>query len=197
MTEDSPRRCGAFAHLLGKSVLRLTGWKLRGEAPQAKNCVIIAAPHTTNWDFIYLLAAAYSYHLSINWLGKSGLFWWPLGPLLRFLGGIPIDRSKPNNMVQTMVDAVNAGDGINLVVPPAGTRGYTDHWKSGFYRIAEAADIPMVCGYLDYSKKEAGLGMMLRVTNVNQDMDRLRQFYGPINGKYPEKKSRIRLREED
>ena len=96
-----------------------------------------------------------------------------------------------------MVDAVNTGEGINLVVPPAGTRAYTDHWKSGFYRIAEAADIPMVCGYLDYPKKEAGLGQVLNVTNLSNDMDQLRAFYGPINGKYPELKSRIRLREED
>jgi 1-acyl-sn-glycerol-3-phosphate acyltransferase len=82
-------------------------------------------------------------------------------------------------------------------VPPSGTRGYTDHWKSGFYRIAEATRIPIVCGYLDYDKKEAGLGPAFLTSDVKTDMDRIRAFYGPIAGKYPERKSLIRLREED
>ncbi len=159
--------------------------------------VVIAAPHTSNWDFIFLLAAAYSFGISINWLGKDGLFKTPLGPLLKYLGGVPVDRSKPNNMVQTLSAEIEHGVGINLVVPPSGTRGYTDYWKSGFYRIAQAAQIPMVCGYLDYEKKEAGLGPAFLPTEVGADMDRLREFYKDIVGKYPDQKSRIRLREED
>ncbi|MBO6556319.1 MAG: 1-acyl-sn-glycerol-3-phosphate acyltransferase [Pseudomonadales bacterium] len=159
--------------------------------------IIIAAPHTSNWDFIFLLAAAYSFGISVNWLGKDGLFKTPLGRLLKYLGGVPVDRSKPNNLVQTLSAEIEHGIGINLVVPPSGTRGYTDYWKSGFYRIAQAAQIPMVCGYLDYEKKEAGLGPAFLPTELGADMDRLREFYKDIVGKYPDQKSRIRLKEED
>lgn len=195
--ENSPRRCSAFARLLGNLVLHLSGWHKAGEVPKARNMVIVAAPHTSNWDFIFLLAAAYSFGISVNWLGKDGLFKTPLGPLLKFLGGIPVDRSKPNNMVQTLSAEIEHGLGVTLVVPPSGTRARTDHWKSGFYRIAQAAQIPIVCGYLDYPKKEAGLGPAFLPSELSADMDRMREFYQDITGKYPEKKSRIRLREED
>jgi len=197
MKNQQPRACGAFARLLGKSVIKLSGWRIEGEVPQTGNMVVIAAPHTSNWDFILLIAAAYSLGISVNWLGKNTLFGTPLGPILRFFGGIPVDRSKPNNLVQTLVAEIEHGDGINLVVPPSGTRARTDYWKSGFYRIAQSAQIPMVCGYLDYAKKEAGLGPAFLPTDLVSDMNRIRAFYEPITGKYPEKKSRIRLREED
>ncbi|SVD01960.1 uncharacterized protein METZ01_LOCUS354814, partial [marine metagenome] len=159
--------------------------------------VIIAAPHTSNWDLILLLAAAYSFHISINYMIKSSVFWWPLGPVLKYLGAIPVDRSKSNNLVKQMVEEIQAGDGINLVVPPSGTRSYTEYWKSGFYHIAKGVEIQLVCGYLDYSKKEAGLGLTFMPTELTPDMDRLRSFYGPIVAQYPEMKSRIRLTEED
>ena len=159
--------------------------------------VVIAAPHTSNWDFIYLMAAAWSFGISINWLGKDRLFRTPLGPLLRAMGGIPVDRSRPNNLVQTLLDRIRQGEGVSLVVPPSGTRRYTDHWKSGFYRIAEGAGIPMVCGYLDYHTRTAGLGPIIYPGNLRSDMDALRAFYGPITARYPAQKSCIRLREED
>lgn len=159
--------------------------------------VIIAAPHTSNWDFVLLVAAAYSFGISINWLGKDSLFKPPLGYLLKFLGGISVDRSKANNLVQSMTAEIEHGRGVNLVVPPAGTRARTEHWKSGFYRIAQAAQIPIVCGYLDYDKREAGLGPAFLTAEMRTDMDKIRDFYGPIAAKFPEKKSRVRLREED
>lgn len=195
--EGSPRACSAFATFMGNLVLRLMGWRRAGEVPQSSNMVIVAAPHTSNWDFILLLAAAYSFGVSINWLGKDGLFKTPLGPLLKFLGGIPVDRSQANNLVQTLAAEIEHGQGVNLVVPPAGTRARTDYWKSGFYRIAQATQIPIVCGYLDYAKKEAGLGPAFLPEEMTKDMDRLRAFYGDITAKFPDQKSRIRLKEED
>ena len=197
MDQEQPRRCGALAHLMGRLVLKIAGWRIAGEAPKTQNCVIIAAPHTSNWDLILLLAAAFSFHLSINYMIKSTVFWWPLGPVLKYLGGIPVDRSQSNSLVQQMVDNIKAGDGINLVIPPSGTRSYTPYWKSGFYQIAKSAKVHLVCGYLDYPKKEAGLGPSFIPSNATSDMDRLRKFYGPIAAKYPEMKSRIRLKEED
>ena len=197
MNLTEPRRCNPLAQLLGGLVLSVFGWQKAGQVPSARNMVIIAAPHTTNWDFIFLLAAAYSFGISVNWLGKDSLFRSPLGPILRFLGGVPVDRSKRNNLVQSLSEQIEHGSGLALVIPPSGTRRKTEHWKSGFYRIAEAAQIPLVCGYLDYQKKEAGLGLAFLPSDLSRDMNRIREFYEPIVGKYPENKSRIRLREED
>jgi len=197
MNLTEPRRCNPLAQLLGGLVLSVFGWQKAGQVPRAKNIVIIAAPHTTNWDFIFLLAAAYSFGISVNWLGKDSLFRSPLGPILRYLGGVPVDRSKRNNLVQSLSAQIEHGSGIALVIPPSGTRRKTEHWKSGFYRIAEAAQIPLICGYLDYQKKKAGLGPAFLPSDLSRDMDRIREFYEPIVGKYPENKSRIRLREED
>lgn len=182
---------------MGNLVFKLFGWKRAGGVPDHPNMVIIAAPHTSNWDFIFLLAAAYSFGISVNWLGKDSLFKTPFGPILRFLGGVPVDRSKPNNLVQSLCVQMDQGDGINLVVPPSGTRRHTKYWKSGFYRIALAAQVPLVCGYLDYTKKEAGLGMAFLPNELSEDMDKIRAFYGPIEGKHPSNKSMIRLKEED
>lgn len=197
MTHDKPRSCNAFARLLGKLVLKLAGWRLKGEVPASRDMVIIAAPHTSNWDFILLMAAAYSFGLSINWLGKASLFPPVLGTFLKYLGGIPIDRSRRLNMVEQLTERVAEGTGTTLVVPPSGTRKKTDHWKSGFYRIAEAARIPIVCGYLDYARKEAGLGPAFIPSDLSADMDRLRAFYDPITPRFPERKSIIRLKDED
>ena len=197
MKLNEPRRCNPLAQLLGGLVLSVFGWQKAGQVPSARNMVIIAAPHTSNWDFVFLLAAAYSFGISVNWLGKDSLFRSPLGPILRFLGGVPVDRSKRNNLVQSLSAQIEHGSGIALVIPPSGTRRKTEHWKSGFYRIAEAAQIPLVCGYLDYEKKEAGLGLAFLPSDLSRDMNRIREFYEPIVGKYPENKSRIRLKEED
>lgn len=191
-------QCNAFAHWLGKRIIKLSGWKVAGAVPDSQSMIIIAAPHTSNWDLVYLLGAAYSFHLAIHWLGKESLFFPVVGTFMAFLGGVPVDRSRHTNMVTNLAARINASEGLSLVIPPAGTRGYTEYWKSGFYRIALAANIPVVCGYLDYSEKEAGLGLSFHLSgNITQDMDRIREFYAAKTAKFPNNASRIRLREED
>ena len=191
-------RCSTLAHWFGRAVIRLFGWRVAGSVPNSNKMIIIAAPHTSNWDLIFLLGAAYTLHLSINWLGKDVLFRSIAGPIMRFTGGIPVDRSRSNNFVANLVEDINARRSCAIVVPPAGTRRYTDHWKSGFYWMAMGARIPLVCGYLDYEKKEAGLGLSFLPTgDITADMNRIRAFYADIAAKYPEHKSRIRMREED
>lgn len=190
-------KCNLFAYFLGRAIIRLSGWKVAGGVPQSQSMVIIAAPHTSNWDLVYLLGAAYSFRLSINWLGKSNLFIPVFGSFMRFLGGISVDRSKRGNMVTQLAERIHASDGLSIVVPPAGTRAYTDHWKSGFYRIALEANIPIVCGYLDYPLKEAGFGLSFYPSgDIQKDMDKIRDFYEAKVGKFPELKSEIKLREE-
>ncbi|MFT6643144.1 MAG: 1-acyl-sn-glycerol-3-phosphate acyltransferase [Patiriisocius sp.] len=197
--EDFPApKCNAFAHWLGKTIIRVSGWRVAGGVPKSKSMLIIAAPHTSNWDLFFLLGAAYSFRLSIQWLVKDSLFLPIMGSTLSFLGGIPVDRSKNNNLVTDLATRIQNSEGLALVVPPSGTRRYTEHWKSGFYRIALAANVPIVCGYLDYTRKEAGLGLSFHLTgNMTEDMDKIRAFYEPFVGKHPDNKSRIRLREED
>jgi 1-acyl-sn-glycerol-3-phosphate acyltransferase len=182
---------------LGSLILKITGWRVDGIKPDITRSVIIAAPHTSNWDFFYLLAAAASLKVKIHWLGKSSLFWGPLGPIMRGLGGIPVDRSKPNQLVAQLARRFKETASLHLVIPPSGTRGFTEHWRSGFYHVAREADVPVIFGFLDYSKKLAGISQPRPMTgNVRLDMDAVRQFYRGIVGRYPALASRIALRDE-
>ena len=193
----SHSRCNIIAHWFGKALLWFTGWRVEGEVPATGKMVVIAAPHTSNWDLLYVLGAAYSLRLSIYWLGKKSLFPPVLGQVLRFFGGIPVDRSKHTNLVAQLVQRYRDCEQLAIVIPPAGTRRRTDFWYSGFYQIAKGANIPIVCGFLDYKRKVAGLGpAFIPSDNLSRDMDLIRDFYGPIQGRYPEKTSRIFLKEE-
>ncbi len=191
-----PRR--PIRRLLARIIISSTGWKPDGERPVAKKFVLIAAPHTTNWDFIYLLSFAALFDVEISWMGKHTLFRWPFGPFMRALGGVPVRRSKREKLVTAMARTFDDHEELGLVVPAEGTRGYVDYWKSGFYHIAMTADVPIVMSYLDYSKKIGGFGpAFFPKGNIEQDMDAIRTFYEGRKGKYPERFGRIRLREED
>lgn len=190
----------SISRLLANASLKSAGWKFEGEAPREKRYVALAVPHTTNWDGPLLLLLARSIDLPIRWMVKDSLAKGPLGPPIRWLGAVPIDRSKRNGMVQQAVEYFRTSEQLALFIPPEGTRSRTDGWKSGFYHIALGADVPVVPSYLDFARRRAGLGPAMRMTgNVREDMDRLRAFYAKMNavGLHPEKTSPIRLREED
>ncbi len=183
--------------LLARLVLGLTGWKLEGDLPKDQACVLIAAPHTSNWDLFYMLALAKVARVRVRWMGKHTLFRAPFGAIMRWMGGIPIYRHSRNNIVQQMTTRLTSGDPLVLAVPAEGTRGWTAHWKSGFYHIANAAQVPIAMGYLDYSRKRGGFGPVLMPTgNIGQDMDAIRAFYADKVGKFPECAGRVRLLEE-
>lgn len=178
--------------------MKLGGWKVSGTPPNEPRMIVIAAPHTSNWDLIYMLAAAYTLGFSINWLGKDSLFKSPLGPVLRHFGGMPVDRSKPNQLTTQLARDINARPTCTLAVPPEGTRGFTDHWKSGFYWIAYEAQIPILLSYLDWSTRQCGVGPAIMPSgNVSADMDQIREFYAGMKGRFPEQTSTIRLRDEN
>jgi 1-acyl-sn-glycerol-3-phosphate acyltransferase len=184
----------ALANLL----LRIGGWHVVGSPPDVRKYVLIAAPHTSNWDFIWVLAFGFHYGIKIRWIGKHTLFRWPFGWFMRALGGVSIRRDRRQSLVKQMADTLIAADSMCLVVPVEGTRGYVDHWKSGFYHIARSARVPIVMSFLDYSRKIGGIGPTLQPTGeVRRDMDVLRAFYGDKIGKFPGKTSPIRLLEED
>ena len=166
--------------------LRMAGWRVEGALPEgADKCVLIAAPHTSNWDLPYTLMVAFALNLRVYWMGKQSLFNWPFGAVMRWLGGIPVDRSKAGNLVAASAQAIRAADGpLQLVVPPEGTRGKTRHWKTGFYHIAISAEVPIVMAYMDYQRKVSGLGPVFQPSgNIDADMAAIKAFYAPIKGR--------------
>jgi 1-acyl-sn-glycerol-3-phosphate acyltransferase len=183
--------------LLARAFLGLTGWKPEGAPPAPHRFVLIAAPHTSNWDLFYLLAFAEVYDLRISFMMKASVFRGPAGPLFKSLGGIPIRRHLRENLVKQMVEAFRSRHQLVLVVPAEGTRDRVEFWKSGFYHIAREAEVPIVCGYLDYARKRGGFGLALPATGrYREDMDAIRDFYADKSGKHPHLFAEPKLREE-
>jgi len=171
---------------LSLAILKVAGWQVLGHLPeQAKKSVLIAAPHTSNWDLPMTLMVAFALELRPRWMGKASIFRWPFGGLMRWLGGIAVERSQSNNLVATSAQAiVDAPEPLQLIVPPEGTRSKTRHWKTGFYYIAHGAQVPIVMAYMDYANKRSGLGPLFEPTgDVEADMARIKAFYQPFKGK--------------
>ena len=183
---------------LARGWLRITGWAPEGERPTAERFVLIAAPHTSNWDLVYLLALAEVYELRVSWMGKHTLFRPPFGSLFRALGGIAIRRHERADRVGAMAKEFAERERFALVVPSEATRGWAPYWKSGFYHIARRAEVPIVMGFLDYRRRRGGFGPALLASgDVKRDMDLIRAFYAGKVGKYPELFGPVRLREEE
>ena len=175
-------------HWSARVFFYLTGWRAEGEKPSFRKYVLIAAPHTSNWDFVYTLLVSFILNIKIQMMGKKELVRPPFGPIVRWLGVIPIDRSKSNNTVANIVRAFDANDDLVIVVPPSGTRKRVTYWKSGFYHIAKGASVPIVMGYIDYRRKAGGLGPTIIPTgDIEADMVQIRSFYSGVTGKYPER----------
>lgn len=173
---------------LSLAYLKLTGWKIEGTLPpQARVSVFIAAPHTSNWDLPFTLMAAFALRLDIYWMGKEEIFKPPFRSLMMWLGGIPVRRSQSNNLVAASAQALkDSSQPMQLVVPPEGTRSKVRYWKSGFYQIALAAQVPIVLSYLDFGRKRLGLGPVLIPSgDLDADMVTIKAFYAPIRGKNP------------
>ncbi len=184
--------------LLARLVLRWMRWTTVVERPIPDKCVMIAAPHTTNWDFVVTVAMARASGLSIRWLGKAALFRPPMGWFMRALGGVPVQRDSASGMVSGLAARFAACDELHLVVPAEGTRSRTDYWKSGFYRIALEADVPVLCAWVDGPRRRGGFGQVIHLTgDVRADMDRVRAFYAGKEGLRPDRFGPIRLRDED
>lgn len=173
-------------HWLSRLLLGLTGWKIEGGPPDAPKYVLIAAPHTSNWDFPVTLGVCFALRLNVYWMGKNTLFPPLIGSVMRWLGGIPVDRSRKGNLVQSTIDAFNAHERLTIIIPPEGTRSKVAHWKTGFYYIAQGAGIPIALGYLDFKRKVAGTNRLFIPTgNLEADMAEIQGFYANITGKNP------------
>lgn len=182
---------------LARKILTLSGWTIEGAKSEHPQYVLIAAPHTSNWDFPLMLLFAAAFDIKISWMGKHSLFWPPFGWFLRATGGLPIERHSSNSMVDSMVETFSKHRELVLVIPTEGTRARVDYWKSGFYHIARKAGVPIVPSFLDFGKKRGGFGPALEPSgHMSLDMQYFRDFYEPMQGKFADQVGPIRLKEE-
>ncbi len=188
---------GIVRFFISKTIMWLVGWKVTGKLPKDKKFILLGEPHTSNWDFLLMFGAAYSLRLNVSWLGKDAIFKIPFGTIMRYFGGIPINRKRTNDLVQSTTKLFQESERLAMVIGPSGTRSKRDYWKSGFYWIAHTSNIPVVCSYLDFANKIVHVGLCLRLKgDVKKDMDEIRKFYKGIRGKHPELESDIRFKDE-
>lgn len=162
------------------------GWKAVGAPPADRRCVIIAAPHTSNWDFVNYLGLTNALGVKAHFMGKLGLFRWPLARFMVDMGGVPVDRRSSHNYVEAMVAEFNRRKHFMLTVAPEGTRGAVRQWRTGFYHIALGAGVPLVCGMMDYATKTGGLGPAIMPTgDYKADMVKIAEFYRSATPRNP------------
>lgn len=184
---DGPPRMGLLAHFVRAILLfiyRRHNFTAVGTPPDEKRFVIIAVPHTSNWDFPNYIGLTHELGLTTHFMAKASLFKWPIGRFMRQVGGVPVERSANRDMVQQMVDEFARRDEFVLTVAPEGTRQKVAGWRTGFYRIAHGAGVPIVCGFMDYKTKRAGVGPVIVPTgDYEADMAPAFAFYRDMLGK--------------
>ena len=179
-----PRRNSAALRFLGRALLAALGWRVAGEVPNIPRMVIGVAPHTSNWDFIVGVAAMFALDLRIDFLGKHTLFRGPLGVFMRWIGGIPVDRSNPKGVVAEAVDAFGRVERRVLAIAPEGTRTRGAPFKSGFLRIARGANVPVVLATLDYGERCVRFGpTFMPGEDIDAELARTEAHFAPIRGK--------------
>ncbi len=173
---------------IARFLLRLGGWTAVGDVPKARKAVLIGAPHTSNWDGFWALVYITAIGLEVKFFVKDSMFWFPLGALLRAFGAIPLNRKKPGSSVNEAIAEFDRHEQFYFGLAPEGTRSKTPGWKSGFYRIAEGAGVPVVFGFFDYSNRRLGLGPTITLTgDKDADLEIIRSFYSSLEGRCPEK----------
>lgn len=183
-----------IAHL----VMKLVGWRVVGGPPAEKKFILIAAPHTSNWDGVLLLMAAGILRVKLFWLGKDSLFPPVLGSVMRWLGGIPVNRREPGDLVARTAELLRREDELIIVVPPEGTRSRSNRWKTGFYYMALQGEVPIGLGFLDYSTRTAGIGPMFEPSgSIESDLPRIQDFYKNMTGKNNRDFGEITINQED
>ena len=179
---------------IARFLLWLGGWTVVGDKPGVRKAVYIAAPHTSNWDGFWAICYKVYRRLDIRWFVKDSMFFFPVNILLRINGAIPLDRSRARSSVSQAIEAFDSNEDFYFGLAPEGTRSKTEKWKSGFYRIAEGANVPIVLGFLDYENRRLGLGPMITLSgDRDADMAIIASFYEPIRGRWPDKAGPVRF----
>ena len=177
-----------FTGKISKFILSLFGWKVKGEKPKEKSFVFLAAPHTSNWDFPLGRLTSSQLNIPLKVLMKKSWFIFPIKKILSWLGAMPIDRSKGGTVIDTIVRIFSEKDDFVFAITPEGTRSFVKSWKTGFYTIATKANVPIVCGYLDYKNKVTGVGPTIYTTgNAQEDFEKIMTFYRTIDACFPER----------
>ena len=172
--------------LLG--IYRRGRWRAHGVVPETRKFVLIAAPHTSNWDFVYFLGLTDELKIKPHFMAKTSLFRWPFTRFMLDMGGVPVDRSSNKNYVQQMIDEFGRRKEFMLTIAPEGTRGTVKAWKTGFYHIAMGAGVPLVVGMMDYSSRSGGLGPAIWPTgDYKADMAKVAEIYATVTPKHPAK----------
>lgn len=200
MTDDGSRAIdvpaidappGLAARLVRRALIALYrrgGWQSVGTVPAKQRFVLIAAPHTSNWDFPNFLGVTHVLGLRTHFMAKASLFAWPMGGFMRQVGGVRLDRATAKDTVRQMIDEFARRDDFILTIAPEGTRGAAAKWRTGFYQIALGAGVPIVCGFMDYPTRTSGLGPVIVPTgDYEADMAPAFAFYRTITGKHPER----------
>lgn len=183
---------------IATTVLKMFGWQVSFTIAPPDKYVLVAAPHTSNWDFVLGLLGMWAMGLRYSWVGKHTLFIGPLGPIMRSIGGIPVNRQGSTGFLKKVIDLFASRDQFVLAISPEGTRSLTKYWKEGFYRIALAADVPVALGYIDYSRKRIGIdGLFEPSGDIEADFEILREYYRDKVGKCPGKQGVVRARSAD
>ena len=170
---------------------RRHGWTAVGDIPASPKYVLIASPHTSNWDFPYVLGLFDDLGVEAHFMAKKSIFRWPFGTFMREVGGVPVDRAAAGDMVSQMIAEFASRDAFVLTIAPEGTRNSVSAWRTGFYRIAHGAGVPIVCGFMDYARNVGGLGPVIIPTgDYEKDMAPAFEFYKGITGKHPERMSK-------
>lgn len=179
-----PRRGNALSRFIGRTVIRMWGWRFKGEIPDVPKAVVIVAPHTSNWDFVLGIAGLFAVGIRVTFLGKHTLFHGCSGRAMRWLGGIPVDRRASSGVVEQTVELFRQREQLLLVLSPEGTRSRVDRWRSGFYHIARGAGVPIIPVSFDYSTRVIAFGDPLIASgDMRADMETLRSFFTGVAGK--------------
>ena len=181
---------------LSRFILKVFGWQTDLAVHMVDKCVLVGAPHTTNWDFPLAILGMSAMGIKFNWVAKHTLFRRPLGFFMRSLGGIPLDRkSGGTSFAIKAVETFHELDRFVLAIAPEGTRHRTNYWKAGFYKIATKSNVPIALGYVDFKKKKVGIGkIFLPSGDKDSDFELIKDFYSDKSGKYPAKQGNIQLK---
>ena len=186
LSAHAPRSGGnAFSRAFGRAVLHLGGWRMVGNWPEVDKVVVIVAPHSSVWDAIWGIAAKVGMGLGIVFIGKKEAFWGPVGWLLRTFGGVPVDRGAPGGIVDQVANQIRAAERMWFVLAPEGTRRKVDSWKTGFWKIARRADVPVFTVGFNYPDRTIRLGQLVTLSDdMDADLRRIRALFSVYQGKH-------------
>jgi 1-acyl-sn-glycerol-3-phosphate acyltransferase len=191
-----PTRRSRLVRSAARLILRVLGWRVHGEMPLQHKFVVVCAPHTSRWDLSLTVLTGVATGIQVRWVGKHTLFWWPNRLLLRAIGGVPVDRSGGKDAVKAIAQVFGEHQDLALAISPEGAKRWRPWWRSGFWYVAQAAEVPIVVAALDWGQKVARIGPTFVPTTIEADMDRIRAALREVVPRHPDRFGPVRLERE-